>query len=319
MNNFGNDITFSFVVPVRNEADKLDGFFRSLIAEAQKLGGASEIVFINDGSDDDTDAVLHRLQIDNNLVRVLDLSRQFGRAAAVAAGVSVACGQAVVTFDRRCDNWPQLIARLVSSWQEGAEIVHAVAKTPDDQSKGRGTRSIILRSLGRGRTDTFSSADMRLIDQKAVAAIRAAPSHATVDSLVAELGFRQTDITHDGVVRADDIAPAKPSYEPSRPFCVLMAGGGVLLTMAALFTAIFLVAAFFGAGPSGWVWLAMVGAAFAGVQLLGISLVGLYVAQNVSGTVPHPLYIVRSQAGFEDQQGETPTEQTGRSGYVVYT
>ncbi len=319
-----NDITLSLVVPVRNEAATLDDFCRALMVEADKLGEPAEIVFVNDGSSDDTDAVLHRLQMDNDCVRVVDLSRPFGRAAAVTAGVEAAGGKAVVTFDRRCENWPEVLARLIANRREGFEIVHAVGEHPSPES-AKVCSCIAARMLfGRDRSDQSGAADMRLIDRRAAGALRTPGGVGlTVDERIAELGFRQTTVAHQGKVLAEQDGPPKATRacgtEGGRLLCGLLAGGGLLLIAAVLGAAASLVAVVFGAGPAGWVWLMIALVALVGLQLVSLPLVGSYIARAAARADHRPLYVVRDMSGFGEQQSAEPADESERSGYVVYT
>ena len=319
-----NDITFSLVVPVRDEAASLDGLCRDLTVEADKLGEPAEIIFVNDGSSDDTDAVLHRLRLDSDSVRVVDLARTFGRSAAVTAGVEVACGKAVVTFDRRCGNWRELLGKLTANWREGFEIVHAVGRHVSRASR-KSCNCLGSRLLfGADTQGQCTSADMRLIDRAAAAALRT-PGGAglTVDERVAELGFRQTTISHEGAPLSEQDMPAKGKRtcgpEGGRLLCGLLALGGLLVAAAALWAAWSLVASLFDAGPADWAWLVMALIALAGVQMASVALVGSYVARATRRAEHHPLYVVREVSGFgEEQRGEQSGEPE-RSGYVVYT
>ena len=322
MKTSGNDITFSFIVPVRNEPDTLAELCGSLLGEVDKLGEPAEIIFVNDGSADATDAALHQIQIDNDCVRVLELSRPFGFPAAVTAGVAVACGKAAVTFDRRCENWPELLAKLVGNWREGFEIVHAVGRQSTERPKKTRSRVVSL-AMGPRREAPCNTADMRLIDCKAVQALRAAGMpQGTIDSRVDELGFRQTTITHEGAAAPERNAPAARSRgeEACGLFCALLTGGSLLLVGALLLALISLVAMLFGVGPADWVWLTMTIVALSGLHLMALSSVGRYVARAATVVDQHPLYIVRDRSGFlEDASSQEPVEESGHSGYVVYT
>jgi len=318
-----NDITLSLVVPVRNEAGTLDDFCRALMVEADKLGEPAEVIFVNDGSSDDTEAVLHRLQIDNDYVRVVDLSRPFGRAAAVTAGVEVAGGKAVVTFDRRCENWPEVLARLIANWREGFEIVHAIGEHPSREST-KVCSCIAARMLFGRDTSDQCGADMRLIDRSAAGALRTPGGVGlTVDERIAELGFRQTTVGHQGKALEEQDGPPKATRacgaEGGRLLCGLLAGGGLLLTAAVLGAAGSLVAVAFGAGPAGWVWVMIALVALVGLQLVSLPLVGSYVARATGRADHRPLYVVRDMSGFGDQQSAGPADESARSGYVVYT
>ncbi len=321
MNTCESDITFSLVVPVHNEAGTLENFGRALLAEVESLGETGEVIFVDDGSTDDTDAVLHRLQIDCDRVRVVSLSKQFGAPAAVTAGVKCAGGRAVITFDRRCDNWPQLLGKMVANWREGFEIVHAVGKQAMTQPKSCPGK---LKILGFKASEPCQRADMRLLDSKVVDALDdEAGEGMTIDDRVAEIGFRQTVISHDGAVAGGQgEAKAKKcccGADGSPLLCGLTAIGAGLLLVGVVTIVASLAALLLWSGPAGWVWLVATAVALTGVQLVALALVGGYVARVAGGAGEQPLYVVRSRAGFIEDDADQPAEEDGRSGYVVYT
>ena len=104
-----SSVTFSFVAPVFNEAGSLPEFHAQLKAVADKLGEPYEIILVNDGSRDESLEVIHRLAREDEHVKYVDLSRNFGHQEALTAGYDYASGQAVISLDSDCQHPPELI------------------------------------------------------------------------------------------------------------------------------------------------------------------------------------------------------------------
>ena len=117
----------SIVIPVHNEQEGVGDFFaRSLYPVVKKLSVNSEIIFVNDGSTDGTLKIIQDIAEKNNRVRVLSLSRNFGKEPALSAGIQYAKGDAVLTIDADGQQPPKLIPQFIEKWEKGAEIVTGV-------------------------------------------------------------------------------------------------------------------------------------------------------------------------------------------------
>jgi len=102
------DITFSFVVPAFNEQEGLEHFYGRLKVVADQLGESYEIIFVNDGSTDDTATVIRRLRETDGRVKCVEFSRNFGRQVALTAGYDFAQGKAVISLNADCQHPPEL-------------------------------------------------------------------------------------------------------------------------------------------------------------------------------------------------------------------
>ena len=111
------ELTFSFISPVYNEQEGLETFYHRLTAVADKLGEPYEIIFVNDGSTDDSAGVIHRLSLNDPRVKTVEFSRNFGHQAALTAGYDFAQGRAVICMDSDCQHPPELIPDLVARWR----------------------------------------------------------------------------------------------------------------------------------------------------------------------------------------------------------
>ena len=309
-------VTFSFIVPVYNEADGLENFYRRLTAVAEQIGDSFEIVFVNDGSEDDSEAILSRLAATDGRVRVVEFSRNFGHQAAVTAGYDHTRGRAVISLDSDCQHPPELIPEMVSRWREGFEVIYTVRQdtagiSPIRRAIGRLAYRLIRSASGMDLTD---QADFRLLDRRAVEALRSTREQARfVRGLVRWIGFRQVAMPYV----AEQRAAGQSSYTLKQLVGMMTAGifnfsrlplrlapvlGSVLLAAAVLYAVVSLVLFPLGLAPA-WQWhMVAAMAGLFGLQFLMLGLIGEYVGRIFEESKGRPLYVVRRKLGFEVPQ-----------------
>ena len=165
----------SVVVPAYNEQEVLPEFHRRLGAVLDSLGAPAEIVYVNDGSRDQTIGVIHALRAADPRVSIIDLSRNFGKEAALTAGLDHAAGDVVVVIDADLQDPPELIPELVTQWQAGFDVVYAQRTARDGETLfKKATASLFYRlihhvSLVEIPGDT---GDFRLLSRRAVSALK---------------------------------------------------------------------------------------------------------------------------------------------------
>jgi dolichol-phosphate mannosyltransferase len=311
----GKPITFSFVVPVCNEQEGLPQFHGRLKAVAEQLGERYEVVFVNDGSTDDSARVLRTLAAEDTHVKVVDLSRNFGHQIAVTAGYDYAAGQAVISLDADCQHPPEVIPNLVARWREGFEVVHSVRRGREGIPRVRGALGrlvcrVIRLAAGAELTD---QADFRLMDRKAVDALRAHREHARfVRGLVRWIGFRQVGVPYTPQARAAGkssyllrqlaaMAGAGVFNFSRRPLRLIPALGGILVGAAVVYAVVALLAWALAAAPSAWVSLAMAVVGLFGLQFVLLGILGEYVGRVFDEAKARPLYVVRQTLGFRGE------------------
>ena len=310
--------TFSFVVPVRDQAAQITELYQQLAGEADALGEPVELVFVDDGSSDQTVASLHRISDSDSRVRYVELSGRFGRPAAVTAGCSHATGHVVITFDRWGKDWPEVLSRLRGRWREGCEIVHAGGRAPG-QPGGWWTS---LKRMWFGGQTRSSGAHMRLIVDAAVAAMRTDGRMAvTIDQQIEWIGFKQTSVVGSSRPgRAERAASCDMPFELSAARYVLPVATGVLAATVTFYLILLgLLVVDVDAGAE--VRLTVLVVALASFYIAAAALWRRSAGAGRGAAQARPAYIVRRAVGFDRRAAQRPQEvgETERGGYVVYT
>lgn len=308
----------SVVVPVKNEEDGILPFVDRVSAILEDVTGKQdwEILFIDDGSTDETVAAIAAAHLRDPRVRAISLSRNFGKEAAITAGLEYARGQAVVPMDVDMQDPPEVLAEMVAKWREGYEMVFGVRRdrTSDSLSK-RLTAGLYYRAHNRISNDKIpeNAGDFRLLDRKVVNALRALPErNRFMKGLFAWAGFRQTAVEYDRVER--NVGESKFNYWKLWTLALdgITAGStaplriwsyvGAVIAFLAMCYAIFIAVRtlVLGVDMPGYASLMVSVLFLGGVQLISLGILGEYVGRILTETKQRPLYVVRETVGFDD-------------------
>src|SRR5436190_6386025 len=191
----------SVVVPVYNEEAGLAAFWARLAPVLDSLGRGAEVIFVDDGSSDGTLAQLMSLRHQDPRVRIVSLSRNFGKEIALTAGLDHADGNAVIPIDADLQHPPEVIAELVARWREGSDIVVALRRDRATDRPLRRAASSLFHSLFVRMTTVpvvRDAGDFRLMSRPVVDALRKLPERTRfMKGLYAWVGFRQTTVSYD--------------------------------------------------------------------------------------------------------------------------
>jgi dolichol-phosphate mannosyltransferase len=301
--------TISIVVPVLNERDNLAPLLQRLQLALAAVGETHEIIFVGNGSLDDTAGLVQRLARDDPRVRLLHLSRNFGHQAAIVAGLEHAHGAAVITMDGDLQHPPEVIPALVAQWRAGHEVVQAVRRAPADVSpvKRAGSRSFywLLSALTR-LSVTPGAADFRLMSRPAVDAFLSCRERCRCNrALVQWIGFSYTEVLYDAEPRY--AGKTKYSYRAlfrlaadaifsfsTWPLRVAGLAGGVVSLAAAGYLVFILWARLFTDHiPPGWSSILAAVLILGGMNLVVLWILGEYVGRLYEEVKQRPIYIVR--------------------------
>lgn len=303
----------SCVVPVFNEAAGIADFLQALLAAIEPLSENHEIVVVNDGSSDDSrERIRHSPAAAR--VRYVELSRNFGKEAAIQAGLDVADGDCVVILDADFQHPPELIASMVRRWRDGVHMVYAVRRDRTGESwLKRMTAAGFYRVLS-GSRDTpripANAGDFRLLDHRVVLALRALPERDRfMKGLYAWVGFRSEPIEFSpgerrsgqskfGMLRLLSLAITGLTSFSNRPLR-WVAAAGALICAGSLVMACWLVAEkiFLGQPIAGFATLGAAIFFFSGIQLLALGVVGEYIGRIFNEVKQRPRYIVAEDSG----------------------
>jgi glycosyltransferase involved in cell wall biosynthesis len=308
----GHTPSISCVVPAYNEAGNLPNMLTALGAALQALSPRWEIIVVNDGSRDATDAVMQPfLQAPG--VRYLALSRNFGKEAALSAGLEHTLGEVVVMIDADGQHPLSLLPQMLEGWRQGADAVCAVRENRADESlaKRLGTR-LFYRIVNAGSPVPIpeDAGDFRLMDRRVVDALLALPErNRFLKGLYAWVGFRTEFIRYEPAPRAS----GQSSFSLARLLALALTGvtafstlplrlwsglGGLIALSAIGYGSWIVIDHLFNGNPvPGWPTVVVSLMFFSGVQLLSIGILGEYVGRIFTEVKRRPIYLLRSSEG----------------------
>ena len=308
----------SIVVPVKDEENGIRPFVERVSEILNGIAGKQgwEILFVDDGSSDETIAAIAAAHFREPRVRAISLSRNFGKEAAISAGLEHARGQAVVPMDVDMQDPPEVLVEMVAKWREGYEMVFGVRRNrASDSALKRHTAGLYYRAHNWVSSDKIpeNAGDFRLLDRKVVDAIRTLPErNRFMKGLFAWAGFRQTAVEYDRVER--NVGASKFNYwklwtlaldgitaastAPLRVWSYV----GAIIAFFAMCYAVFITSRtlLFGVDMPGYASIMVSVLVLGGVQLISLGILGEYVGRILTETKQRPLYVIRDRIGFDD-------------------
>jgi glycosyltransferase involved in cell wall biosynthesis len=305
----------SIVAPAYNEEGGLDQFATRVDAVMRSSGSAYEIVFVNDGSTDRTLYVMQALRATNPNITIVNLSRHFGKEAAMTAGIAHAIGDAVVIIDTDLQDPPELIPEMIDGWRAGYDVIYAqrTERAGETWLKTATARWFYWAVKRMGPMPIpENTGDFRLISRRAAHALLQIPErHRFMKGLYAWIGFRQKAIPYKRQARFT--GKSKWNYwqlwnlalEGITSFTIiplkLATYLGFLIAMAAFAYGLVMVfkVIFFGEAVRGFPTLLSVMLLLGGVQLIVLGFIGEYLGRIFDETKQRPLYLLESVSWSE--------------------
>lgn len=301
----------SIVIPAYNEEENLSQIRLAVDEVFKTLSGYNyEIIFVNDGSRDNTQSILEELSEKFAEVKFIEFSRNFGHQNAVKAGLDFADGNCVISMDGDMQHPPEIIPQLIQKWEEGYDIVYTIRKYSKNISYFKRKTSDFFYHLLSSLSDVElekGSSDFRLMDASVVDVIRSSgESDIFLRGLVKWVGFKQFAIPF---VAADRFAGSskynlgrmiKFAFTGITAFSVkplyLAAYLGFFFSLLPLLYVPYVVYSFINKTEiSGWASLIMTVVFFGGVQLIILGILGIYMGKIFKQMKDRPIYIVRSK------------------------
>jgi len=304
----------SLVVPFYNEGAAVEVFFETISPILARIGTvAFEIVCIDDGSGDDTLARLLAASRFDRRIKVLELSRNFGKEAALTAGLDAATGDAVIPMDADLQDPPELIIEMIEKWRLGADVVLARrADRHTDSIAKRGTANLFYKMHNRVSHVEIPSnvGDFRLMNRASVDALKRLPERQRfMKGMFAWIGFRTEVIEYERPARTTgsskftgwklwNFALEGFTSFSSAPLRIWSYVGlsGTLLTLIYL---VFIVirTLIYGIDVPGYASLLVSVLFFGSLQLLSIGILGEYIGRIYMESKQRPVYVVRQIYG----------------------
>jgi len=312
----------SVVIPAFNEEKNVAPMHERLVAALGGVVDGLEILYVDDGSADDTWGCIQALAASNPRVRGLRFARNFGHQAALTAGVDAARGKAVVIIDGDLQDPPEVIPEMLTLWREGFEVVYGQREERDGETWFKLLTAKAFYRILRGITHVeipVDTGDFRLMGPRAVEAFRALPErNRFIRGLVSWIGFSQTAVLYKRQARqvGETKFPVRKmlrfaldgitsfSFFPLR--LATWTGFAVSL-FAFLYIVVVLVLKAVGVSWLGYTSLMASILFLGGVQLLMIGIMGEYLARIFEEVKRRPLYLVG-----ESTDGESSVVPPGR-------
>jgi glycosyltransferase involved in cell wall biosynthesis len=301
----------TIVVPAYNESDVLRAFHRRLVEAIEQLPLDWRVLYVDDGSGDDTWSIITALMDDDARVGALKLSRNFGKEAALTAGLDATDSDAVVVIDADLQDPPELIPALVEQWQAGYDVVYATRTRRDGESHfKRFTAAAFYRSMEH-LSDTAiprDTGDFRLLSRRALEALgQLRERQRFMKGLFSWIGFRQTAVHYlreprqGGTTKWNYWRLAQLAIEGITSFSTAplrlatwigLASAGLSFVYGLYVLARTLL---YGDAVRGYPTLILVILFLGGVQLLALGVIGEYLGRNYAESKQRPLYFVEEK------------------------
>lgn len=299
----------SIVVPFYNESESIEIFFQRVVPILKKTNLDFEIVCVNDGSRDDTFEKLQQQKKKNNFIRIVNFSRNFGKEAALTAGIDFSEGNAVIPMDCDMQDPPELIPQMIEKWKKGADVV--LAKRAD-----RSNDDFLKRTTAKWFYKIYNwlseielpenVGDFRLMDRKVVDAVRNLREQKRfMKGLFAFVGFKTVTIEYKRPPRAKgatswsywklwNYAIDGITSFSTFPLKVCMYLGFLVTTISFL-KGLWIICRtmFFGVDVPGYASLMTAILFFGGLQMFCLGIIGEYIGRIYTEAKQRPIYIVR--------------------------
>jgi polyisoprenyl-phosphate glycosyltransferase len=322
-------LLFSVVIPCMNEELVLRETAERLIAALSNTEILFELIFVDDGSKDNTPEILRELQAEDPRIRVVRLSRNFGHQVAITAGLEHAIGDAVAVIDADLQDPPAVLLEFLAKWLDGYDVVYGVRAEREGETAFKlWTAKAFYRIIGR-LSDTaipMDTGDFRLMDRRVVDALLSMPERDRfVRGMVSWLGFSQIAVPYRrearfaGETKYPLLKMIKFATDGIVSFSVLplrlatwigfLASGlsvcGIIVVLLERYLGVLGLV-------KGWSSTVIAVLFIGGVQLVCMGIIGEYVGRIYGETKRRPLYVVRERMGFDTKSGATQLRKRQR-------
>jgi len=307
----------SVVIPAYNEAAGIEHAINEIKHVLDGCEVGYELIIVDDGSRDRTFEKVQELEKKHNGVKGIQFSRNFGKEAALLAGIEAAKGDAVITMDADLQHPPSLIPEMLAKWKEGFKVVHGVKRDRSSESRFTRWRAVAFNHLLSllGGIDIQHSSDFKLLDRIAVDVIvqQLPEKRRFYRGLANWVGFEQTNIPFsvqsrgvgDGkwsIIALIDLATTAIVSFTSAPLRIVSLLGLITLIFGVIVSTEALWSWFQGKAVSGFTTIIITLLIIGSFIMISLGIVGEYIAKMYEEIKARPLYLVKSRCGFEDER-----------------
>ncbi|EIM63440.1 glycosyltransferase family 2 protein [Desulfobacter postgatei] len=305
------DVSLSIICPCFNEEGTIKMFLEKLIPIMQNVQRPYEIIFINDGSTDNTLNVLLKAKSKNPQIRILNLSRNFGKEAALTAGLEHAMGEVVIPIDADLQHPPEIIIEFIKKWEDGFDVVVGKRTVRTGEGVIKKLTAKYFYKFHNQISDVeipYNVGDFRLMSRKVIEALKRLPENQRfMKGLFAWVGFNTAVVEYEQAPRA----AGKTSYNGLKlwdfaldgitsfstlPLRIWMYIGFLISFLSFLYgSTIVINTLILGVDTPGYASMITVILFLGGIQLIGIGILGEYIGRIYKETKKRPLYIIEKE------------------------
>ena len=309
----------SVIVPMYFEEAVVSECYKRLKEVLTNLNDYNyEIIFVDDGSRDQTLSILEKIAMVDKNIKVISFSRNFGHQAAVQAGLKLSSGDAVIIIDADLQDPPELIPQMVSLWENGNDVIYAKRKSREGETKFKLFSAKMFYNILNDLSDVSipkDTGDFRLADRKVVDVINSLPEHNKFfRGLFSWVGFKQAPIEYERKERF-----AGETKYPLNKMIKLAKDGifsfstkplkfvtklGIVSIFISILILIYSILSFifdWNNLTAGWTSIMVTVTFFAGVQLISLGMISEYIGRIYDESKNRPSYIINKKINFEDE------------------
>ena len=311
----------SCVVPVFNEAEVIPPFLEALTEQLKAITPKFEIIVVDDGSKDDTVSLVEAQSQNNPNIRLIALSRNFGKEAALTAGIDAITGDIALLIDADFQHPLEMIPVFMNYWRQGYDMIYGVRTDRKGESflKKKGAQLFYqIMSNSTGVDVPAHAGDFRLMGSKVIKALRNMPERGRfMKGIYAWVGFKSIGIPFEvqdrmagesgwGYRKLTNLALSGITSFTTLPLR-LVGTLGLLISFISVFYAFFVVFRTIVSGSPlpGWPTVVIAITFIGGIQLLSLGVLGEYIAGIFNEVKQRPTYLVQKRKGFDDNSNES--------------
>ncbi|MFV0502808.1 MAG: glycosyltransferase family 2 protein [Lachnospirales bacterium] len=305
----------SIVIPMYYEEEVIEKTYKTLTSEMEKSSYDYELIFVDDGSLDNTFNIVKNKTIEDKKCKCIKLSRNFGHQCATTAGINKSKGDAVVLIDADLQDPPYLIHKMLEKWEEGYDVVYGKRLNRDGESFFKLLSAKFFYKFLNYMSDTYipeNTGDFRLMDRKVVEAFNTmAEQNRFIRGMVSWTGFKQIPLFYHREKRyaGKTKYPLKKMVRfatngifsfSTKPLKIMSYIGTFSIITSLVLLIYSFIQGLIGAASSGWASIMVTVTFLGGTNLLAMGILGSYIGRIYDETRNRPIYIIDEEINIDD-------------------